>query len=105
MALRWFRFGKKQEEDAAQESASPEEEAPPEAPQVEQALEPADAVERSEIVASAAVVLSSGFAFRSIARSARRVLPAPIVHAAVAVAGTYLLAKAHDIAEARLHKS
>ena len=56
--------------------------------------EPADAVERSEIVASAAVVLSSGFAFRSIARSARRVLPAPIVHAAVAVAGTYLLAKA-----------
>ncbi len=42
MALRWFRFGKKQEEDAAQESAAPEEEAPPEAPQVEQALEPAD---------------------------------------------------------------
>ena len=67
--------------------------------------EPADAVERSEIVASAAVVLSSGFAFRSIARSARTVLPAPIAHAAVAVAGTYVLAKAHAIAAARLRKS
>ena len=42
MALRWFRFGK-QEEDAAQESAAPEEEAPPEALQVEQeATEPTD---------------------------------------------------------------
>ena len=67
--------------------------------------EPADAVERSEIVASAAVVLSSGFAFRSVARSARTVLPAPIAHAAVAVAGTYVLAKAHAIAAARLRKS
>ena len=47
MALRWFRFGKKQEEDVAQESAAPEEEAPPEAPQVEQALEPADELSSS----------------------------------------------------------
>jgi ribonuclease G len=43
LALRWFRFGKKQEEDAAHESAAPEEEAPPEALQVEQeATEPTD---------------------------------------------------------------
>ena len=43
MALRWFRFGKQLEEDAAQESAAPEEEAPPEALQVEQAaIEPTD---------------------------------------------------------------
>ena len=43
MALRWFRFGKQQEEDAAPQSAAPEEEAPPEALQVEQeATEPTD---------------------------------------------------------------
>lgn len=67
--------------------------------------EASDAVDRSEIIASAVVVLSSGFAFRRIARSARTVLPAPVVHAAVAAAGTYVLAKAHDVAESRLRKS
>ena len=66
--------------------------------------EGADAVDRSEILAGAAVVLSSGFAFRRLARSARTVLPAPIVHAAVAAAATYVIAKAHDVAESRLRK-
>jgi len=43
LALRWFRFGKKQDEDAAPEGAAPEVETPPEAPPVElAAIEPAD---------------------------------------------------------------
>ena len=42
MALRWFRFGKQLEEDAAQESAAPEVEAPPETQPQRVATEPAD---------------------------------------------------------------
>ncbi len=42
MALRWFRFGKKQEEDAVPEGAASEVEAPPEAPVQAVATEPTD---------------------------------------------------------------
>ena len=42
MALRWFRFGKKQEEDAVLQEAAPEVEAPPEALPHRVALEPGD---------------------------------------------------------------
>jgi hypothetical protein len=51
---------------------------------------------------SAAVVLAAGFAFRGLARSLRTVVPAPIAHAAVAAAGTWVLAKAYQAAETRL---
>jgi len=50
----------------------------------------------------AAAVLAAGFAFRGLARSLRTVLPAPIAHAAVAAAGTWLIAKAYQVAETRL---
>ena len=43
----------------------------------------------------AAAVLAAGFAFRGLARSVRTVVPAPIAHAAVAAAGTWLIAKAY----------
>lgn len=46
-----------------------------------------------EQVATVAAVLASGFGFREAARRARRVAPAPIVNAAVAAAGTWLLAE------------
>ena len=52
--------------------------------------------------AGAAAVLAAGFAFRGVARSLRTVLPAPIAQAAVAAAGTWALAKAYELAEARL---
>lgn len=50
----------------------------------------------------AAAVLAAGFAFRGLARSLRTVVPAPIAHAAVAAAGTWVLAKAYRVAEKRL---
>ena len=50
----------------------------------------------------AAAVLAAGFAFRGLARSLRTVVPAPIAHAAVAAAGTWVLAKAYEAAETRL---
>jgi hypothetical protein len=52
--------------------------------------------------AAAAGVLATGFAFRSVARSLRSVLPAPLAHAAVAAAGTWALAKAYELVEPRL---
>jgi len=52
----------------------------------------------------AAAVLAAGFAFRSLARSLRAVVPAPIAHAAVAAAGTWVLARAYEAAETRLPK-
>ena len=51
---------------------------------------------------SAAAVVAAGFAFRGLARSLRTVVPAPIAHAAVAAAGTWVLAKAYQAAETRL---
>lgn len=51
---------------------------------------------------SAAAVLAAGFAFRGLARSLRGVVPAPIVHTTVAAAGTWALAKAYELAAARL---
>ena len=50
----------------------------------------------------AAAVLAAGFAFRGLARSVRTFVPAPIAHAAVAAAGTWVLAKAYQAAESRL---
>jgi hypothetical protein len=52
--------------------------------------------------AAAAGVLATGFAFRSVARSLRSALPAPLAHAAVAAAGTWALAKAYELVEPRL---
>ncbi len=43
-----------------------------------------------------AALLAAGFAFRGLARSVRTVVPAPIAHAAVAAAGTWLIAKAYE---------
>ena len=54
---------------------------------------------------AAAAVLAAGFAFRGLARSVRTVVPAPIAHAAVAAAGTWLIAKAYEVAETRLPSS
>jgi hypothetical protein len=42
----------------------------------------------------AASSIAAGFLFREIARSAQRVLPAPVANAAVAAAGTWLLGEA-----------
>ena len=53
---------------------------------------------------SAAAVLAAGFAFRGLARSLRTVVPAPLAHAAVAAAGTWVLARAYHAAETRLPK-
>jgi len=54
------------------------------------------------VAGAVAVALSAGFAFRGVARAARSVLPAPIANAAVAAAGTWTLAKALRLLEARL---
>lgn len=50
----------------------------------------------------AAAVIGTGFAFRGVARSLRTFLPAPLANAAVAVAGTWALAKAVELADAKL---
>jgi hypothetical protein len=55
--------------------------------------------------AGAAAVVGAGFAFRSVARSLRTVLPEPLANAAVAAAGTWALAKAVELAEAKLGDS
>lgn len=62
---------------------------------------PAQADDRSELAAGAAAVFMSGYAFRRLARSAGVVLPDPVVHAAVAAVGTFVLAKAYQAAAAR----
>ncbi|MBM2821487.1 MAG: hypothetical protein HW413_233 [Thermoleophilia bacterium] len=54
------------------------------------------------VAGGAALALSAGFAFRGVARSARQVLPAPLANAAVAAAGTWALAKALRMLEARV---
>ena len=57
------------------------------------------------IAAGVGVALAAGFVFRGAARAARDVLPAPIADAAVAAAGTWVLAKALRVVEARLPSS
>jgi hypothetical protein len=54
------------------------------------------------VAGGAALALSAGFAFRGVARSARQVLPAPLADAAVAAAGTWALARALWMLEARV---
>jgi hypothetical protein len=58
---------------------------------------------RSEIppAAIAAATVAASFALRALARSAGRSLPAPLVNAAVAAGGTWALAKALELLEAR----
>jgi hypothetical protein len=50
----------------------------------------------------AAAALAAGFVLRGAARALRTVLPAPVAHAAVAAAGTWAVAKAFELADARL---
>jgi len=57
------------------------------------------------IAAGVGVALASGFVFRGAARVAREVLPAPVADAAVAAAGTWVLAKALRVLETRLPSS
>lgn len=45
------------------------------------------------LAGTAALLYASGFAFRALARAGRGVLPAPLVHAAVAAGGTWALAE------------
>ena len=52
--------------------------------------------------AGAVAVVASGFAFRQSARALRTFLPAPLANAAVAAAGTWALAKAAALADAKL---
>jgi hypothetical protein len=52
--------------------------------------------------AGAATVVATGFAFRRAARALRTFLPAPLANAAVAAAGTWALAKAAELADAKL---
>jgi hypothetical protein len=54
------------------------------------------------VAGGAALALAAGFAFRGVARSARRVLPAPVVDAGVAAAGTWALAKTLRVLESRI---
>jgi hypothetical protein len=54
------------------------------------------------VAGGAALALAAGFAFRGVARSARQVLPASMADAAVAAAGTWALAKALRVLEARI---
>jgi hypothetical protein len=49
-----------------------------------------------------AAVVATGFALRGVARSLRTFLPAPVANVAVAAAGTWALAKAFELVEARV---
>ena len=53
----------------------------------------------------AAGVVAAGFAFRQAAHSLRRIVPRPVADMAVAVGGTWGLAKALELAESRLLES
>ena len=66
---------------------------------------PAISEELPVVAGSAAAVLASGFALRTAARTAGAVLPAPLVNAAVAAAGTWALARAFRLLEPRLPSS
>lgn len=52
--------------------------------------------------AGAGAVLASSFAFRAVARSLRGFIPEPLANAAVAVGGTWALAKLAELAQSRL---
>ena len=54
------------------------------------------------VAGAAAAALAAGFALRGTARAARGVLPEPVADAAVAAAGTWALAKALRVLEARI---
>ena len=62
---------------------------------------PAVSDELPVIAGSSAAVLASGFALRTAARSAGTMLPAPLVNAAVAAAGTWAFARALRLLEER----
>jgi hypothetical protein len=62
---------------------------------------PAVSDELPVMAGSAAAVLASGFALRTAARSAGAVLPAPLVNAAVAAAGTWAFARSFRLLEER----
>lgn len=62
----------------------------------------AESDEPQLIAGGAALALAVGFAFREVARSATQVLPAPVAGAAVAAGGTWALAKALRLLEARI---
>ncbi len=62
---------------------------------------PAISDELPALAGSAAAVLASGFALRTAARSGGAILPAPLVNAAVAAAGTWAFAKAFRLVEER----
>ena len=66
---------------------------------------PAISEELPVVAGSAAAVMASGFALRTAARTAGAVLPAPLVNAAVAAAGTWALARAFRLLEPRLPPS
>jgi hypothetical protein len=57
------------------------------------------------VAGGAATVLATGFALRDAARRAGAVLPAPLVNAAVAAAGTWAVGKAFRSVESRLPSS
>src|SRR5262245_20278486 len=54
------------------------------------------------VAGSAAALLASGFGLRSAARTAGAVLPSPLANAAIAAAGTWALARAFRLVEARI---
>lgn len=62
---------------------------------------PAVSDELPVIAGSAAAVLASGFALRTAARRAGTMLPAPLVNAALAAAGTWAFARAFRLLEER----
>jgi hypothetical protein len=57
------------------------------------------------VAGGAAAVLATGFGLRGAARSAGAVLPAPVVNAAVAAAGTWIVARVFQALEPRLPSS
>jgi hypothetical protein len=63
---------------------------------------PPDEAVQTRLRAAAGIVFASGFAFQRVARSARQVLPAPLVNGVVAGAGTWAVARAARTLAARL---
>ena len=66
---------------------------------------PAVADELPVVAGGAATALAVGFALRDAARRAGAVLPAPVVNAAIAAAGTWAVARAFQALEPRLPSS
>jgi hypothetical protein len=63
---------------------------------------PAVSDELPVVAGGAAVVLASGYALRDVAQRAGAVLPAPVVNAAIAAAGTWVVARVFRALEPRL---